>query len=262
MTWMMRSRLLLQFWSVLAIALAACSVSPPVPGLSMAAQHSLAEAMTEEGNDNAALHLLRASAQRTPDDALAQERYGLAAERARLYSEALAALDRAVQVGGPIPARLVEQGRIALEAGDMPAAVQAYTRALEREPANISALNGLGVAEDLQRRHAEAQAHYREALRLAPNDWGIRNNLALSLLMSGRAGQACEVLADAATDPAAPRQARHNLGLALVAAGKREDAIRVLRIDTPAPEAAAMADEFATFARWLASPEATTPLRP
>src|SRR3954454_8842692 len=51
--------------------------------------------------------------------------------------------------------------------------------ALEREPANISALNGLGVAEDLQRRHAEAQAHYREALRLAPNDWGIRNNLAL-----------------------------------------------------------------------------------
>src|SRR3954453_22921182 len=106
MTWMMRLGFL-RSWPVLAVALAVCSTSPSAPSISPAAQRSLAEAMTEEGNDSDALDLLRASPQRAPDDATAQERYGLAAERAPLYSEALAALDRAVQVVGPVPARLI-----------------------------------------------------------------------------------------------------------------------------------------------------------
>jgi tetratricopeptide (TPR) repeat protein len=207
----------------------------------------------------AGLDSLRDAARRAPDDAAAQQAYGLAAERAELYPEALAAIDRAVAVGGAVPARLVAQGRIGLEAGDVPAAARAFTRTLDLDPGNIDALNGLGVAEDLERHHSQAQERYSEALRLAPGDWKVRSNLAMSLLMSGRAHEAAGTLAGADHDPAAPRRARHDLALALVAADKREQAIGVLEADMPAQEAATLADEFAGFARWLASPEGSRP---
>ncbi len=87
----------------------------------------------------------------------------------------------------------------------------------------------------------------------------MRSNLAMSLVMSGRADAAALVLAGAEKRDAAPRRARHNLALALVAAGRREQAISVLRVDMPAPEAASLADEFAAFAKWLASPEGRPP---
>ena len=77
--------------------------------------------------------------------------------------------------------------------------------------------------------------------------------------MAGRADDAATALAGAEQDPTAPRRARHDLALALVAAGRREQAIAVLRVDIPAAEAAALADEFAGFARWLASPEGARP---
>ena len=241
------------------LVLTACAAHDRPAALSPAAQRSLLEAMGEDSNDVATLDSLREAARRAPDDAALQQRYCLAAERVKLYPEALAALDRAVALGGGEPDRLLAQGRIALEAGDVPAATRAYGRILDADPGNIDALNGLGVTEDLERHHTQAQTHYDAALRLAPRDWRVRSNLALSLLMAGRADDAAAALTGAEQDPAAPRRARHDLALALVAAGKREQAIAVLRVDIPAAEAAALADEFAGFARWLASPEGARP---
>jgi Flp pilus assembly protein TadD len=141
----------------------------------------------------------------------------------------------------------------------VPAAAHAYGHVLQLDAGNIDALDGLGVTEDLQRHHTQAQERYAEALRLSPGDWRVRSNLAMSLLMSGRSAEAAGALAGADLDPAAPRRARHDLALALVASGKREQAISVLRADIPAPEAASLADEFATFAQWLASPQGSLP---
>jgi len=258
------------------LGLAACASHDRAGELSPAARRSLTEAMQSGDSDadsNAdtgtdALDALREAARRAPDDALAQQRYGLAAERAGQYGEALAALDRAVQGGavqggaGPeavLAQRLLALGRVAIEAGDVPAATRAYARVLEREGGNLDALNGLGVAEDLEHHHAQARERYEAALRLAPGDWRTRSNLAMSLLMSGRAAEAAAALAGADQDPAAPRRARHDLALALVAAGRRGQAIAVLQADMPAPQAAALADAFAGFARWLASPQGRLP---
>ncbi len=242
-----------------AFGLAACVPPDKVTGLSPAARRGLVEAIAADSNDSAPLDILRDAARQAPGDAAVQQRYGLAAERAALYPEALAALDRAVAAGGATPARLLARGRIALEAGDVPAAAQSYARALEADPGNVEALNGLGVAGDLAHHHEEARAHYHEALRIAPGDWRVRSNLGMSLLMSGQANEAAGVLAGADRDPAAPRRARHDLALALVAAGKREEAIDVLRTDLPAPDATALADSFAAFAHWLANPRGGQP---
>jgi len=241
------------------LGLAACASNERAPELSPAARRSLAEAVDGGDIDTAGVGALRDAARRAPNNAAAQQRYGLAAERAKLYPEALMALDRAVAVGGAVPALLLTQGRIALEAGDVPAAALAYSRTLDGDPRNVGALSGLGVAEDLERRHEEARERYNEALRLAPGDWKVRSNLAMSLLMSDRAVEAAAVLAGADRDPAAPRRARDDLALALVAAGRRNQAISVLRADMSEPEAATLADEFAGFSRWLASPEGNTP---
>jgi tetratricopeptide (TPR) repeat protein len=157
-----------------ALVLVACAPRDPAHNLSPVGRRAMAGDHGKGGNDDAALDILREGVRRAPDDAGAQERYGLAAERARLYPEALAALQQAIAVGGPVPARLVAQGRIALQACDVPGAIGAYSRALEREPGDVDVLGGLGMAVDLQRRHAQAQAHYREALRLAPGDWGAQ----------------------------------------------------------------------------------------
>ena len=53
-------------------------------------------------------------------------------------------------------------------------------------PGDVNAIDGKAVALDLAQRHGEAQAVYRRALTLAPEDPIISNNLALSLLMEGR----------------------------------------------------------------------------
>lgn len=249
-------------WLTLAVtlALAACVPHDRPAELSPAARRSLAAAIRGDDNDAAGgLDTLRDAARLAPDDAAAQQRYGFAAERSGLYPEALAALDRAVAIGGATPERLLAQGRIGLESGDVPAAARAYSRVLEADPVNVEALNGVGVAEDLERHHELARERYNQALSLAPGDWRVRSNLAMSLLMSGHAEQAADAVASADRDPAAPRRARHDLALALVAAGRREQAIGILRANMPAVDAAALADEFAAFARWLASPEGSRP---
>ena len=85
-------------------------------------------------------------------------------------------------------------------------------------------------------------------------------NLALSLLMSDRPSDASAALAGAADDPVAPRRARQNLALALVAVGDRDKAVKILMKELPPAEASALASEFASFARWLAtSPDARAP---
>jgi Flp pilus assembly protein TadD len=247
----------------LGLLLAGCVPTAHAPGLTPATQSRLLDpgsgAPTEQASDVAELELLRTVARDSPDDAAAQERLAAALERARLYPEALTAVNRAVALGGAPAQRLQLQGRIALEAGELATAAAAYRAALAAGPPSVGALSGLGITQDLMHRHAEAQALYDQALRLSPSDWGVRSNLAMSLMMSGKPEAATEALANAGIDPTAPRRARHDLALALVAAGRRDQAIRVLQTDMPAADATALADEFAAFARWLAGGGAGPP---
>ena len=72
----------------------------------------------------------------------------------------------------------------------------------------------MGVSQDLQGHHQDAQSYYRSALDLQPDDAGVRNNLGLSLALNGHPREAINVLLDIATSANAPPQARQNLALA------------------------------------------------
>lgn len=74
-----------------------------------------------------------------------------------------------------------------------------------------------------------ALAHYREAVRLAPEDPLARNNLALALVRTGAAREGIEHLETAVELDPEYRDARLNLAAALAEAGRWDEAVSHLR---------------------------------
>ncbi|MCW5770804.1 MAG: tetratricopeptide repeat protein [Rhodospirillaceae bacterium] len=70
---------------------------------------------------------------------------------------------------------------------------------------------GLGAALDMVGKHAEARSVYQNGLKLAPKDFGLRNNLALSYAMTGNADKAKAVLKGLSDDPATAPRAQQSL---------------------------------------------------
>jgi Flp pilus assembly protein TadD len=128
-------------------------------------------------------------------------------------------------------------GRVLLQT-DPIAAEAAFLHALQREPRNVTALNNLGVARDMQERHAEAQLAYRQALDIAPDNAATLASLGLSLALSGDAATGVRILRPLASDPAAPARVRDNLAVALTLAGDTSGAERALGSDLSQPETA------------------------
>ncbi len=112
-------------------------------------------------------------------------------------------------------------------------AEQLFLEALNREPRNEVALNDLGIARDLQGRHADAQTAYRQALGIAPEMSAAQVNLALSLAMSGRSQDAVQLLRPLAEKPGASQQTRHDLAAVLMMSGDRASAAQILSKDLP-----------------------------
>jgi Flp pilus assembly protein TadD len=92
-------------------------------------------------------------------------------------------------------------------------------------------LNAYGVVLDMTGRHAEAQAHYRQGIELAPDYLPLRNNFGLSLAISGQPEEAIGQLAPLATSRDADGRVRQNLALAYAMNGDLENCLLVSRKD-------------------------------
>jgi Flp pilus assembly protein TadD len=134
---------------------------------------------------------------------------------------------------GSVDAR-IGLGRLRLRSD--PAGAQVlFLNVLEREPRNKVALNDLGIAYDLQGQHAGAQDAYRRALGVDLRMQAAEVNLALSMALSGQAGDAVRLLKPLASNPDASRRVRHDLAAALALTGDRQGAATILGADM-APE--------------------------
>jgi Flp pilus assembly protein TadD len=68
--------------------------------------------------------------------------------------------------------------------------MELFDKLLAGDARDANTLADKGIALDLLHRHAEAQVLYRQALQIQPNDSGIANDLALSLMLDGRLKEA------------------------------------------------------------------------
>jgi Flp pilus assembly protein TadD len=90
-------------------------------------------------------------------------------------------------------------------------AATALAAVLKREPTNALALGSMGLAKDGLGLPADAQGHYRQALKVEPGNPVVRNNLGLSLARSGQYDQAIKLLQKLANEPGAEPRYRETL---------------------------------------------------
>lgn len=187
---------------------------------------------------------------------------GLARARARLGQpeEALATL-RSARARSPSDQRLtVMLGRLELEARQPGRALETFQEGLGGAPGDAELLTGQGVALDSLGRNDEAQASYRQALARNPTGIAARNNLALSLALSGRPAEAAELLRDLASDVTARGSSaqvatvRGNLALVHGLSGNEGQARRALGASLSETE---LTNNLRTYARLRGDPSAT-----
>ena len=123
----------------------------------------------------------------------------------------------------------LERGRRHLKSGATSAAIAELSGAVSLDPQLVEAHNLLGIAYDRKGLYSLAQDSYGRALRRAPRDPQILNNLGFSLYLSGRHGAAIRQLKLAAKYAPQSVSILNNLALAQCRAGKCGDAFESFR---------------------------------
>jgi DNA-binding transcriptional MerR regulator len=113
--------------------------------------------------------------------------------------------------------------------GSSPAqAIETYQRLLERDPTMADAHVNLGRLYHLAGERGRAEAQYRDAVRLAPDDPTPHYNLGVLLEEQGRRDEAAHAYAQAVNRDPEFADAHCNLGLLLESLGRRSEAMRHL----------------------------------
>ena len=141
-------------------------------------------------------------------------------------SGALALLDQAA-AAAPSDARLFrDRGLLALELGAVARARDHLQHAVASGSRDWQTHSALGTALSASGKQKDAQRHFAEALKSAPDNPVVLNNLALSLALDGRRGEAEQMLrrASAGRDKANGVRVAENLALMSRIAARSEKA--------------------------------------
>jgi tetratricopeptide (TPR) repeat protein len=174
----------------------------------------------------------------------------LAADEAT-QTEAVTELEAAIKLRPDLGTLYNDLGGILAGMGRGSEAAAAFAQAVARQPAFMPAhFNLASVLVDLPGRLPDAIREFEAALRLAPGDPAIHNNLGLALLRAGRRTEAIAQLRESVRLAPESAEGHFSLGRALLA--------------PPADEAAAL-EQFTAAARlrpeWDAAQQAVAQLR-
>ena len=199
-----------------------------------------ADAAAQSGNPTLAVYGYNKILEHNGDDVEALTALGAVLIDSHELPEAITVLERAVTLqaeaaqehhhhhklvhGKRDPEQLL--GRAYLKAHRPQMAEQYFLQCLEHAPGDFDASMGLAISQDFQGRHQEAQRIYDELLAQHGDHVKLRVNYGASLVFTGNAERAIEVLAPVARRPDAPLQARTNLALAYAVLGDMESADR------------------------------------
>ena len=246
-----------------ALSVGGCAHNPTAPTESDAAvTQQLDELVADSSDGSQQLASLEAQAARNPSDPRIQERYALALAAAGRTQQALRIATRLRDQGqGGLPVLLLV-GRLQIKTDQGADAAATYRAILQTNPDDGEALNGLGVAEVLQRQFPAAEATFRKAVAKAPTDVAPRNNLALSLALQGKTEEATRLLEALLHETGGMRRVRANLALTYAVAGKRSAAVALLSQDMDAADAERTAAKYAALATATDTGAAAAPTQP
>ena len=221
--------------------------SPP-PLASWTPSLHLADTALSSGAPGMALQISDQLLAKNPRNADALIRRGTALSTLDRTNEAAASYASAIEIEPKDTKALLGLGRIRL-LQDPAAAEALFAQVIVLDSHNAAALSNLGVARDLQGRHAAAQEAYRMALGVTPTSLAVQVNLGLSLALSGDTNGAVRLLQPLAATPGVAPRVRHDLALALALSGRRTEAAAMLSTDLTAEQLRGTLDGFEALRR-------------
>ena len=149
-------------------------------------------------------------------------------------------------------------GKIAIMQNRPDQALAFFNEGITAEPDNIDLLNGAGTAYDMLRQNDAAQRTYQRAIAMHPTEdlSMVRNNLAMSYLLSNQPKKAAALLKTEMKKPGASAVTRHNLALAYGILGKNTEAKALVSKDMTEEERQLVIKRLRAY---LAQPQTTTP---
>ena len=220
------------FCAALMLMAAACAGLDPNPkGDNYDSSVKQADEARQAGNIDMAIPLYGRALQANPQGVEAKLglgqsflSIGASSEAAAQFRDVLAQREGNAAARRGLATALIGMGQPAL-------AEEQIAVILQADSSDYRALNVLGVALDMQGRHAEAQANYRRAIELAPTYLPTRSNFGLSLAITGPPQEAVAQLAPIATAAGSDGRIRQNLAFAYAMAGDFENALQISRRD-------------------------------
>ncbi len=130
-------------------------------------------------------------------------------------------------------------GKALADDGQLEQAAAVLANSYTPDSPNWSDMSAQAYVADRLGDHAEAQRLYQSALKIAPGDPTVLNNLGLSYALSKQLKKAEETLREASAQGAGDERIRANLALVLSLEGKFGEAERISQQDMPPTAAAA-----------------------
>ncbi len=176
---------------------------------------------------------------RDPGEKSASINYARALRALTRYKEAAAVMQTAA-VRSPHDFEVLgAYGKALADSGQLTQAKEVLAHAYTPDRPDATIMSVQGAVDDELGDHEGARTFYRAALKIAPGDPAILNNLGLCYMLTKQLPKAEVALREANASPRADARERDNLALVLALEGKFAKAHEVSRADTPAEAAAA-----------------------
>jgi Flp pilus assembly protein TadD len=196
-----------------------------------AATLRLARASRAAGDLASAISLYRQAARTKPVDPALLAELGDTLLEAKAFDDAIDVYSQIETTATVRTSALIGLAKAEIALAEPAKALKSLDLAQSAEPKDPRVLVNRGVALDLLERHADAQACYRAVLATTPRHVSARNNLALSLALSGQFAEALDIITPMARSSGATPRIRQNLAVIYGLMGKREEAAALSRKD-------------------------------
>lgn len=195
---------------------------------------------TDRSSLRASAEALASRYDANPGDKTASIEYARVLRALKRYDQAVAVMQTAA-VKAPSDFEILgAYGKALADTGQLEQAAKVLANSYTPDAPNWSNLSAQGYVADRLGDHQAAQRFYQSALKIAPQEPSVLNNLGLSYALDKQLPEAERTLREAAAQPSADERIRANLALVLSLEGKFDDAERVSQQDMP--HAAAVAD--------------------